>query len=75
MNKAEREKRISGLKLSKKSPSVQHLIFADDSLFLCRANFLEGQEILNCLKLYGDASGQEMKKLIFRNPRSPLAIK
>ncbi|KAG7586642.1 Reverse transcriptase zinc-binding domain [Arabidopsis thaliana x Arabidopsis arenosa] len=60
MNKAEIEGRITGLRLTRNCPSIQHLLFADDSLFLCRANFKEGAEILQCLKLYGDASGQEI---------------
>ncbi|KAG7582623.1 Zinc knuckle CX2CX4HX4C [Arabidopsis suecica] len=60
MNTAEQEGRISGLRLTQSCPSVQHLLFADDSLFICRATFKEGSEILQCLKLYGDASGQEI---------------
>lgn len=43
-----------------KYPSVQHLLFADDSLVVYRTNFTEGKEILHCLKLYGDALGQEI---------------
>lgn len=63
MNKAEEEKRIIGLRLTKKFPLVQHLLFADDSMFLCKANFKEGMKILQCLNLYGDASGQEINFL------------
>ncbi|KAL1218230.1 putative mitochondrial protein [Cardamine amara subsp. amara] len=59
MKRAEVEGKISGMKISSCSPSIQHLLFADDSLFLCRATFKEGKEIMRCLKLYGDASGQE----------------
>lgn len=51
MNKAETEGRLSGLRLTRSCPSIQHLLFAGDSLFLCRANFKEGAEILRCLKL------------------------
>lgn len=58
MNKSELEGRISGLKLSHSCPSVQHLLFADDSLFQCRATFVECREIMRCLQLYGKASGQ-----------------
>lgn len=46
------------MKLTKKCPSVQHLLFADDSFFLCKANLPEISEFLRCLKLYGDSSGQ-----------------
>ncbi|KAL1218052.1 putative mitochondrial protein [Cardamine amara subsp. amara] len=60
MNKAKTEGRISGIKLTRDSPSIQQLLFADDSLFMCRASFKEGAELLRCLKLYGDASGQEV---------------
>lgn len=48
------------IKINKKCPSVQHFLFADDSLFLFRANFKEAKEIMRCLKIYGDASGQEI---------------
>ncbi|XP_024011324.1 uncharacterized protein LOC112086588 [Eutrema salsugineum] len=58
MDKAEQEGRISGMRLSSKCPPIQHLLFADDSLFLCRASLRECSEFLRCLKLYGDSSGQ-----------------
>ncbi|KAL0728180.1 hypothetical protein Bca4012_024273 [Brassica carinata] len=58
MNRAENRGTIHGMKLTKKCPSVQHLLFADDSLFLCKANLPEVGEFLRCLKLYGDSSGQ-----------------
>lgn len=48
------------MKLNKKCPSVQHLLFGDDNLFLCWANFKESLEIIKCLKIYGDALGQEI---------------
>ncbi|KAL1192902.1 putative mitochondrial protein [Cardamine amara subsp. amara] len=76
MNRAEQEKRITGLCLTKKCPSVQHLLFADDSLFLCKATFKEAIEILQCLKLYGEASGQEINfqksSLTFREKIDPI---
>lgn len=33
MNKAEKDGRITGMRLTKKCPPIQHLLFADDSLF------------------------------------------
>lgn len=58
MNKAEQRGTIHGMKLTRKCPSVQNLLFADDSFFLCKANLPEVKEFLRCLKLYGDSSGQ-----------------
>ncbi|KAG7536410.1 Reverse transcriptase domain [Arabidopsis suecica] len=60
MNKAEQEGRLTGLRLTESCPSIQHLLFADDSLFVCRATFKECTEFLHCLRLYGRASGQEI---------------
>lgn len=56
MNKAEMDGRISRMRLTHKCPSIQHLLFADDSLFLCRATLVECSEF--CLELYCVASGQ-----------------
>ncbi|KAL1225298.1 putative mitochondrial protein [Cardamine amara subsp. amara] len=60
MKKSEDEGRISGLMLTENSQSIQHLLFVNDSLFLCRATFKEGAEILRCLKVYGEAYGLEI---------------
>ncbi|XP_010462992.1 PREDICTED: uncharacterized protein LOC104743634 [Camelina sativa] len=60
MNKAELEGRLTGMKLNSSCPSIQHLLFADDNLFLCQANLPECFEFLKCLRLYGAASGQEI---------------
>lgn len=58
LNMAEEMGRIQGIKLSSSGPAVHHLLFADDSLLLCKASGTEAKEILECLKAYGDASGQ-----------------
>lgn len=39
MSYAERDGKITGLRLNRRCPSVQHMLFADDSIFLCRATF------------------------------------
>ena len=51
---------IIGMKLSRRCPFVQHLLFADDSFFLCRASLIVCSNFLRCLRLYGVASGQEI---------------
>lgn len=60
MNKAELEGNITGMRLTKNCPSIQHLLFADDSLFLCQATLKECTNFLHYLQLYGKASGQEI---------------
>ena len=48
------------MRLTQKCPSIQHLLFADDSLFLCKATLSDYSNFLHCLELYGKASGQEI---------------
>lgn len=60
MNKAEKDERLTGLRLTKKFSAIQHLLFADDSLFLCQATLRECSEFFKVLNLYGKASGQEI---------------
>ena len=58
MNLLAEQGNIHGISLGVGGPVVHHLLFADDSLMLCRANQADSMELRNCLKLYGDASGQ-----------------
>lgn len=58
LNKVERNGNLHGVKASDSGPKVHHLLFADDSLLMCKANREESSELKRCLEVYGKASGQ-----------------
>ncbi|KAG7556675.1 Reverse transcriptase domain [Arabidopsis suecica] len=60
IRKAELDKLITGIKVATASPSVSHLLFADDSLFFCKANKEQCGVILGILKQYEAVSGQQI---------------
>ena len=78
LNHSEANGRINGIRLAATGPSVHHLLFADDSLLMCRASVEDALEISRCLKLYGDASGQminQQKSSIIFGSNVPEEIK
>lgn len=58
LNKAELEGRINGIQFSKLGPSIHHLLFADDTLFVCKAQLSQCSAIQGILEVYGKATGQ-----------------
>lgn len=62
LQKAENEKKIAGIKVSRGASSVKHLYFADDSLILMRADNKEATELKRILSLYERVSGQMINK-------------
>ena len=60
IKKPERVKQLTGMKVARACPAVSYLLFADDSLFFCKANKEECQTILRILKDYEVVSGQQI---------------
>ena len=53
---------IHGFSLSKRSPPLTHLLFADDSLLFCRSNEDECRKIIEILHIYERSSSQQINK-------------
>ena len=58
IKQAERGKRLPGMKVVRACPSISHLLFAEDSLFFCKAQKEEYLTILRILKEFEVVSGQ-----------------
>ncbi|KAG7556714.1 Ribonuclease H domain [Arabidopsis suecica] len=58
--KAEYNKQIHGMQLTRNCPSISHLLFADDSLFFCRATRHNVEQLATIFKRYEEASGQKI---------------
>lgn len=62
LQKAEWERKLAGIKMSRRAPSVNHLFFADDSLVLMKANAASAIELMRILHVYEQVSGQMINK-------------
>lgn len=56
--KAESDGSINGVKFSTQGPSISHLLFTDDSIFMCKAEISQVMVLQGIRKTYGDATGQ-----------------
>ncbi|CAA7029462.1 unnamed protein product [Microthlaspi erraticum] len=54
---AEARREFQGMTLSQHCPSVSHLLFADDSLFFCKATTQDSMRMAQILKDYEELSG------------------
>lgn len=51
---------VRGISVTDSAPSVNHLLFADDSLLFFEANSVSATQVREILKKYCDASGQRI---------------
>lgn len=58
LSQSVRERRLSGLQFGEQGPSIISLLFADDSLFTCKADEQQSVELMNILRKYGAVTGQ-----------------
>jgi len=58
MNAAEANGRIQGHRICVGAPRISHLLFADDSIFFCKASAPQAVAVKEVLGLYERASGQ-----------------
>lgn len=58
LNKAEHKGLINGIRFSPSEPSIHHLLFADDILFVCRADLAQCGKLNQILNVYGNGTCQ-----------------
>ncbi|KAK2423594.1 hypothetical protein QL285_034041 [Trifolium repens] len=51
---------LHGVSICRGAPVVSHLLFADDCFLFCRSTVAECNHLMNILKIYEEASGQEI---------------
>ncbi|GAU14523.1 hypothetical protein TSUD_250650 [Trifolium subterraneum] len=51
---------IHGIQICRGAPTVSHLLFADDCFLFCRSTLAETNHLMSILKIYEEASGQEI---------------
>ena len=62
INKVATNGEIHGVSICCNGPRLTHLLFAEDSLFFCRATENECQTLLNNLAKYERACGQQINR-------------
>ncbi|GAA0148549.1 hypothetical protein LIER_36747 [Lithospermum erythrorhizon] len=60
LREAEERIVLNGVKISSGSPSINHILFADDTLIFCKATLEEGETIMKIVSDYEEASGQKI---------------
>ena len=77
-NRASEEGSLKGIRVTRACPRVNHLLFADDTMFFIRANNDSCQMLKRILSQYEEASGQSINNLkssITFSKRAPANLK
>ena len=62
IKKAVVEGSMEGISVCRNGPCLSHLFFADDHLIFCKASIEECESFQRILKVYEDASGQQLNR-------------
>lgn len=60
LTRAELDGKLSGIKISRHSPRVTHLLYADDLVIYCKADIHEAETVIDCLNQFCAWTGQEI---------------
>lgn len=60
LQQAEKEKKLTGLKVARSAPPITHILFADDSIFYCKERDEEISQVVRIIEEYNLASGQRV---------------
>ncbi|WZY87924.1 hypothetical protein YC2023_044659 [Brassica napus] len=77
-NKAQEKGTLPGIRVSRGSPPVNHLLFADDTMFFCKSNASSVATLKEIISTYEAASGQQInlqKSSITFSARTPAEAK
>ncbi|CAA7029244.1 unnamed protein product [Microthlaspi erraticum] len=59
-SKAQDNSQIAGIRIANGSPRINHLLFADDTMFFCKSNEKTCKALKDILQKYEEASGQKI---------------
>ncbi|GAA0168700.1 hypothetical protein LIER_23359 [Lithospermum erythrorhizon] len=60
LREVEERKVLNGIRISRESPSISHILFADDTMIFCKAKVEEGIDVRRILGQYEVVSGQNV---------------